>query len=307
VTLCVNGVPSSYLDLDDPGFLAFEYMQIMDALLAGIPDGPISALHLGAAGCALARAWDSSRPGSSQIAVDIDERLTVLVRQWFDLPRAPRLRLRAQDAFDAAATARPSTFDVVVRDVFAGDTTPSRLTTAQMAENIRRALKPGGMYLVNCADRPPLPLVRRELATIAAAFAAQASGDGMLALVAEPGILKGRRYGNLVIAAVVPFEDADTRAAAPLVDPTAKAPASAGETTARARASSSDTTARASASPSEKTAKAAATKATRRATEQSPLTQPAVGRRLRNLPVPMTTLTGDELRQFIGSAKPITN
>ena len=71
VTLVVNGVPSSHLDLDDPGFLAFEYMQQMAAAI-DLLDGPVSAVHLGAAGCSLARWVEHERPGSRQIAVDID-------------------------------------------------------------------------------------------------------------------------------------------------------------------------------------------------------------------------------------------
>ncbi|WP_242496268.1 spermidine synthase [Xylanimonas protaetiae] len=209
VTLQVNGVPSSYLDLDDPGFLAFEYMQQMDAVVAATTDGPLRALHLGAAGCALARRWDVERPGSRQLAIDVDARLVTLVRAWFDLPRAPRLRLRADDAAAAVATAPPASYDVVVRDVFAGDATPEHLVTRQVAERVAAALRPGGLYLVNCADRPPLDRARRELATLAAAFGPDAVASGRLALVAEPGILKGRRYGNLVLAAVRPLpEDA---------------------------------------------------------------------------------------------------
>jgi spermidine synthase len=208
VTLEVNGVPSSFLDLDDPGFLAFEYMQQMDSIVDAVTTGPLRVLHLGAAGCALARRWDASRPNSRQLAVDIDARLVHLVREWFALPRAPRLRLRAGDAAAAVAGAHPASYDVVVRDVFAGDTTPGHLVTEQIARQVAAALRPGGLYLVNCADRPPLGHVRRELATIAAAFGADAAAQGRLALVAEPGILKGRRYGNLVVAAVRPPEDA---------------------------------------------------------------------------------------------------
>ncbi|MCL1870190.1 MAG: fused MFS/spermidine synthase [Promicromonosporaceae bacterium] len=202
LTLQVNGVPSSYLDLDDPGFLAFEYMQQMDAVVATTTTGPLRALHLGAAGCALARRWDAERPGSRQLAIDIDARLVALVREWFDLPRSPRLRLRPDDAARAVATAPPDTYDVVVRDVFAGDATPPHLVTGEIAAQVAATLRPGGLYLVNCADRPPLGSTRRELATLAAAFGPDAAAQGRLALVAEPGILKGRRYGNLVLAAV---------------------------------------------------------------------------------------------------------
>ncbi len=209
VTLQVNGVPSSYLDLADPGFLAFEYMQQMDAVVQAITSGPLRAMHLGAAGCALARAWDAARPGSRQLAVDIDARLVTLVREWFDLPRAPRLRLRADDAAAAVASAYPGSYDVVVRDVFAGDTTPAHLVTGELAGQVAAALRPGGVYLVNCADRPPLEHVRRELAALAAAFGPDVASAGRLALVAEPGILKGRRYGNLVLAAVAPAPEDD--------------------------------------------------------------------------------------------------
>ena len=199
VTLQVNGMPSSFVDLADPGFLAFEYMQIMDAVVGHLFPGstPISALHLGAGGCTLARAWDWARPGSRQLAVDIDTSLTERVRKWFNLPRAPRLRLRAQDAADALSTAKPDSYDVVVRDVFAGDTTPEPLTTLTAVTNALAALRPGGVYLVNCADKPPLTSTRRELATLSRVVTMDS-----VALVAEPAILKSRRYGNLVLVAV---------------------------------------------------------------------------------------------------------
>ncbi|MFD6137696.1 spermidine synthase [Isoptericola sp. NPDC060257] len=202
VTLHVNGVPSSALDLDDPGFLAFEYMQQMAAVLAGLPEGPLRVLHLGAAGCALARHVEHERPDSRQLGVDVDARLLELVRSWFALPRSPRLRLRADDAGHALASLAPGSFDVVVRDVFAGDRTPDHLADAAFAAASHRVLRPGGVLLANCADRPPLSLARRETATLAAAFGPDAVADGRLGVVAEHAVLKGRRYGNVVLVAV---------------------------------------------------------------------------------------------------------
>jgi hypothetical protein len=78
VTLYVNGVPSSYLDLDDPGMLAFEYMQQMAAVVDALHPGPVRALHLGAAGCSLPRWVEHTRPGSTQLGVDLDARLLEL-------------------------------------------------------------------------------------------------------------------------------------------------------------------------------------------------------------------------------------
>lgn len=192
VTLFVNGVPSSHLDLADPGWLEFEYMQEMAAVVDTIRPGPLRALHLGAAGCTFPRWLEHARPHSRQLAVDIDEVLVRLVREWFDLPRSPALRLRVGDAGAVVATQRPGAWDVVVRDVFAGDETPRALTTATFTADVRRTLAPGGVYLANCADRPPLASARAEAATLATAFT-------RTALLAEPGVLKGRRYGNVVL------------------------------------------------------------------------------------------------------------
>lgn len=207
VTLHVNGVPSSCLDLTDPGFLAFEYLQQMAAVVDLLPPGPVRALHLGAAGCALPRQIDHVRPGSRQLGIDVDARLLALVREWFSLPRSPRLRLRADDAGHALTTLTGASFDVVVRDAFDGDTTPEHLVGRGFADAALRVLRPGGLLLVNCADRPPLQRTRGELASFARSLGPDAAAEGRLALIAEPAVLKGRRYGNVVIAAVAPGED----------------------------------------------------------------------------------------------------
>ncbi|WP_407318220.1 fused MFS/spermidine synthase [Isoptericola halotolerans] len=218
MTLHVNGVPSSCLDLADPGFLAFEYLQQMAAVIDLLPPGPVRALHLGAAGCALPRQVEHARPGSRQLGVDIDARLLTLVRDWFDLPRSPRLRLRAEDAGHALAGLPAASFDVVVRDVFDGDRTPDHLVGAEFAVAAHRVLRPGGVLLANCADRPPLHLARREAAALADAFGTESARTGRLGLVAEPAVLKGRRYGNVVLAAVrAPTDDPAGRTDDPAV------------------------------------------------------------------------------------------
>jgi hypothetical protein len=202
VTLVVNGAPSSYHELDDPGFLAFEYMQQMAAFVEGLPPGPLRVVHLGAAGCTFARWVEHARPGSTQLAVDLDHELLALVREWFDLPRSPRLRLRTGDARRELSTLRAGWADVVVRDAFAPDVTPPHLTTVEFDREVWRVLAPGGIYLANCADRAPLPVARSESRTWAE------SGAHDVVLSAEPALLRGRRYGNLVLAVRRPDPDA---------------------------------------------------------------------------------------------------
>src|SRR5690606_26480970 len=75
LTVLVNGVPSSHLDLDDPTWLEFEYMQQMAAVIELLPAGPLDAVHLGAAACTMPRWVEATRPGSRQLAVDHDGEL----------------------------------------------------------------------------------------------------------------------------------------------------------------------------------------------------------------------------------------
>ena len=129
--LYVNGVESSPLDPERPERMAFEYMRwAAAAVRAHWPEPtPLRALHLGGAGCALARWVDHAYPGSHQTAVEIDAGLAALARERFGLPRAPALRIRVADAAEVLATAHPASRDLIIRDVFAPD--PTDLTGAR--------------------------------------------------------------------------------------------------------------------------------------------------------------------------------
>ncbi|MFT4199448.1 spermidine synthase [Gordonia sp. (in: high G+C Gram-positive bacteria)] len=193
----INGAESSHIDPDDPGRLDFEYMRQMATLIEQrFPSGSRGprVLHLGAAACALPRYVDHRHPGARQVAVEIDAALAAYAREWFDLPRSPALRIRVGDARDVVEQLTSGTRDIVVRDAFAGDRAPEHLTTVEFTRAVAELLDDGGLYLVNCADDRRLALARSEVATIASVF-------GHVVLVADAAMLKGRRTGNVVIAA----------------------------------------------------------------------------------------------------------
>nr|WP_083709894.1 fused MFS/spermidine synthase [Williamsia sterculiae] len=204
--LLVNGVESSHIDPDHPDALEFEYMRWMANLIHDrFPsDGRMRAVHLGGAGCALARHLDATYPQARQVAVEIDAELARLVREWFDLPRAPRLRIRVGDAAQVTAELTAHGREVIVRDVFTGAVTPRPLITRDFTRRVHDVLVPGGLYLVNCGDHRDLRLARAEIATIGSVF-------GEVVVVADGAMLKGRRYGNVVIAGSdTPFGDLAT-------------------------------------------------------------------------------------------------
>ena len=55
-------------------------------------------------------------------------------------------------------------------------------------------MRPGGIYLLNIADRSPFTATGVELAALLDVFSD-------VAVISEPAVLRGRRHGNLVIAA----------------------------------------------------------------------------------------------------------
>ena len=77
----VDGVPQSYVDLDDPTHLEFEYVRMLGDLLdlAAPPGDPLTVLHLGGGGCTLARYVAATRPGSTQTVVELDGPLAEFV------------------------------------------------------------------------------------------------------------------------------------------------------------------------------------------------------------------------------------
>jgi hypothetical protein len=141
----------------------------------------------------------ATRRGSSQLVAEADAELMDLVRGHLPLnhpkPARGRLRLRIRigDAREILESVREASFDVVISDVFAGPRTPAHLTTVECHAAAARALRPGGTYAVNVADGPPLGHAKAQVSTIASVFPYSC-------MMAEPAVLRRRRFGNLVLA-----------------------------------------------------------------------------------------------------------
>jgi spermidine synthase len=201
-TLLLDGVESSHVDLDDPTILEFEYVQwlgdIIDCLAP--PGDPVDTVHLGGGAMTVARYVMATRPASGQLVFEIDGALVDLVRQrlpWARGRNARRLRVRVGDARQevaALADAQAASWDLVIRDAFRDAVVPTDLRTVESAIGVQRVLRPSGVYLMNVTDRAPFAVTGVELATLLEVFS-------QVALISEPSVLRGRRHGNLIIAA----------------------------------------------------------------------------------------------------------
>jgi spermidine synthase len=194
--LTVDGTPQSFVDLSEPDYLEFEYVRRLGHLIdLAFPErAALDAVHLGGGALTVPRFVAHTRPGSRQLAVELDAPLIEFVREHLPWDRRWRLRVRAADAREALTTLREASWDLVISDVFTGARTPRHVTTVEYVLSAARALRPKGVYAANIADGAPLGFARAQAATVAAVF-------DEVAVVAEPSVLRGRRFGNLLLIA----------------------------------------------------------------------------------------------------------
>jgi spermidine synthase len=208
--LLVDRIRQSYVDLDDPTYLDFEYLQMLADLVDALPAGPLAVVHVGGGAFSFPRYVAATRPGSQQIAFEPDTALTAMVRARLPLPRQLQLKVRPLSGRDGVAGLPSSSVDVLVLDAFLGGRVPAELTTAEFFAQVARVLRSDGVVLANLADGPPLRYCRQVAATV--------RGDlPHVVLVADPAVLRGRRFGNVVLGAsraTLPLRAAQRAAAA---------------------------------------------------------------------------------------------
>ena len=209
-TLVLDGLRHAYVDLDDPSYLEFAYAKRIGDVLATRPPGPLDVLHLGGGGFSVPRHLAAVRPGSRSTVLEVDPEIPEIGRDRLGLVTGPDLRVEVGDARTLIAEEPAGAYDVVVGDAFGSLAVPWHLTTAEMVEQVRRVLRPGGVYVLNVIDFPPLGFARAETATLLAAFED-------VAVLAPATTLAGTAGGNVVLAASdapLPLDALDRRAVA---------------------------------------------------------------------------------------------
>ena len=200
----LDGLLHSYVDLEDPTHLQFAYIKA----LAGVVDAsfeprePLTAYHIGGGGVTYPRYLAATRPGTRSVVSEIDPGVVEVDVERLGLRTGPDLEVRIEDGRTGIRQVADDSRDLVVGDAFGGVSVPWHLTTTEAVAEIRRVLRPDGVYAVNLIDYEPLGFARAELATLRDVF-------DHVALAADAFTLSGNGGGNLVaIASDAPVDKA---------------------------------------------------------------------------------------------------
>jgi len=193
--LQLDTLSHSYVDLAEPAYLQFRYTNLFaDVIDATTPAGRLDVIHVGGGGWTMPRYLRATRPGTVSQVFEIDPGLVDISRDRLGLETGADLIPRIGDGRLSMAHAAAGDADLVVGDAFGGLAVPWHLTTVEFVESVRRALRPGGVYVLNVIDYPPLRFAKAEVATLLRVFES-------VAVLAPTGLLDGDRGGNFVLVA----------------------------------------------------------------------------------------------------------
>jgi MFS family permease len=194
--LWLDDLMHSYVDLDDPTYLGFDYVRsFSDAVTAAWPHHKaLDALHVGGGGFTMPRYLAAENPGTRSTVLEIDPSVLKIGRDRLGLHPSNALRVRIGDARIGIRTRADDSADLVVGDAFGSLSVPWHLTTREFVRDVDRVLRPDGIYVVNVIDFPPFRFARAELATLRKQF-------GWIAAIAPASIFDGSFGGNVVLVA----------------------------------------------------------------------------------------------------------
>ena len=195
-----GGMDASYVDLADPRHLEFDYLRRMRDVVE--LTGARRVVHVGGAGCALARALAAANPDHRQEVIERDPEVLELARRRLGLRRVAGLKVRVGDGRAVLAGRPGGSADAAMIDAFEGARVPRHLVTAEACADLARV---AALAAVNVVDTSWGPGAGAIGAALASAFPHTLC------------IASAKRGGNVVLVgahAPLPVERLRARAAA---------------------------------------------------------------------------------------------
>ena len=199
-TLLLDDLRHSYVDLADPTHLEFWYARrVIDSVDATLPSGALDVAYIGGGGLSLPRYVRATRPGSRQTVFEIDNDLVRLVESQLQFDRRDDVAIDIGDGRLGLARLAEDSVDAIVGDAFGSRAVPWHLTTREFLSDVRRVLRPGGLYALNLIDTGAGAFLRAETATLAHVFQ-------HVVVVLGAAAADGRRGNSVLLASDRPID-----------------------------------------------------------------------------------------------------
>jgi len=170
--LLLDTLRHSYVDLNDPAHLEFDYTAWFgDVITAIAPEGePLDTLHIGGAAMTMPRYLRHEHPGSTSTVLELDQLLVDLAEDELGFEPGSDIEVVVGDARLSAGQLDEGRYDLVIGDAFGGVAVPWHLATWEFTATLHDALHDDGVYVMNVLDYGPREFLRAEVATVADVF-----------------------------------------------------------------------------------------------------------------------------------------
>ena len=195
--LVLDDLTHAAVDLKDPTNLEFGYLRRFADATASLraERGPaLDVLHIGGGGFTFPRYLDALHPETRQVVLELDPRILESAITELGYEPTDRIDVRLGDARQSIRALPSDSFDLVFGDAFGGLAVPWHLTTTAFLDEVARVLRPGGAYVANLIDYPPLAFFRAEAATATTRFP-------FVSIISSEATIEGLTGGNLVLVA----------------------------------------------------------------------------------------------------------
>lgn len=204
-SLVLDDLRHSYVDLDDPTFLDFRYFRlfadVVDPMENGGPEGELDVLNIGGAAVAFPRYIATTRPGSTNLVLEIDGEVVEIAKEELGLTLSDDLQVIVGDARISLKDLQPDSYDLVIGDAYGGRSVPWHLTTTEVMGGIRDLLRDDGIYMMNVIDGGDNGYARAQLATLQEHF------DNLAVIVPEGGAPSTFPANLILLASNVPLPE----------------------------------------------------------------------------------------------------
>jgi hypothetical protein len=173
--LIIDGSLHSSVDIEDPSKLYFNYSQKLGSIVETLfPEKEkLSTLHLGAGALSIARYIEATRPGSPQVAVEIETDLLDFVEATIPLANRENMEFLTGDAREVVIENKKrfaNKFDLIVVEIFLERTTPAHVTSSEFYDLLLGTLKQEGVVIINVIDADPYKYASNQLVTLKNVF-----------------------------------------------------------------------------------------------------------------------------------------